>query len=413
MPLFISISLTPPTESPAEDIGSGRYSGTYFIDRWGQGSFDFLFVDPVLDKQLRSQAGIPLLMDAKVEQRTNPGSAIIRGVGKVAKLPRSVQLKITWCDVKGGDIDTRMLRIRSGSRANLKVELTNLTEKQIDLKDHPIILAIREHHPCSSGKGEKYDNDPLGFWSQRETYELDSGESWCFVDALFFLKELDAAIKLKDGGARVYRTPAGPKLNSGTTFAWSIPITAIPTNEYEVWVAFDQSRLVDIANPKQQRSEVFSNVLRLDSLSEKPNEWDGLQVGLSQTPSETKSTLTSTLTASFKNVSKEKISFFVPQVNGETDLSRDTLFYDVSGTRIGPLVNQNRRTLGGASEIELARGEERLFKIAPPADTAIARLAFYNNRFRSKANEIKGVKYGYIFSQHVIVSDQIHFDAAE
>ncbi|MFA5795499.1 MAG: hypothetical protein WC980_10600 [Candidatus Brocadiia bacterium] len=140
--------------SQAEDMpNQGVFRGYFFVDRWGQGVFDYLYVDPGLFPQLKQDEWRPVTVTAtSIVQWMNPGGAMIKKISQV-ELPEQPQFNI-----KLGLINET---ITYGGSAILWVGITNNSKSNHTLYKRDLKLNITVHKRGTLPGGEKVERDTI------------------------------------------------------------------------------------------------------------------------------------------------------------------------------------------------------------------------------------------------------------
>jgi hypothetical protein len=108
----------------AETLPSaGTFDGHFFVDRWGQGVFDYFFVDDALVSRLPKQWRPIRLSSDRIHQWMNPGGAMIKHLGEVqdvAAPPIRIRLAV----------DSPVIAV--GEKTILHVFVENTGDRELD-----------------------------------------------------------------------------------------------------------------------------------------------------------------------------------------------------------------------------------------------------------------------------------------
>ena len=112
----------------------GTFEGYFFIDRWGQGVFNYFFVSPELSNSLDKLKDNPLrIVATEINQPMNPGGAMILKIESINPLAKPhLQL--------GLDVSKQV--IGYGKQTKLTVVIENNSDKPVSLYRRDLLLAI-------------------------------------------------------------------------------------------------------------------------------------------------------------------------------------------------------------------------------------------------------------------------------
>jgi hypothetical protein len=380
----------------AENIFPGKYQGVYHRDRWRQHRFGFLFVSPKLESKLASYRGLPISLDAtEIDQPISPGGAMIAKIGAIRKLPRPLDLKISWRSPSAGP--TPVLRqIQQGDAIELDVKATNLLSRPFALNEKMVqtcFLTLAVHAPSGPGM-----SDSLDYWSRHETYwqfhRLGDEPALTICERPVNLAPRDATLKVSSFGPPYspYRPEDAPVLKSRGSHTWTTRIEDLPPNEYELSIEY---RLYD--EEAETHFTVESNVLRLDVLAGEPIVWKGLKIDLNRAAAGHRIPLEARLT----NHADHPLRFNLEKCDGKLDLSGHLVCYDREGERLSALKSGPRET----QPVRLEPNDVLTIPVECPPNTALARVAFRHvyHLPKAKAGDVN-LDFGYAFSPHLWIA---------
>ncbi len=375
----------------AERILPGVQRGTYHIDRWGQHRFSYLFVSPELEKTLKPYLRTPVILEAtEVRQWMNPGGAIIMRVGKVEKLPMPVKISLSWQEPKKGP--TALLRrVPAGGSIKVKVTVTNRSHQKLLLDGRNFYLSFYLHHPSGAGF-----SDPMDFWAMHESYTpfgSDKERRLCkrMTNLLPHDQTFNASV-LPIAYSPYPRIENAHTLKQGESHSWTVTLEKLPANEYELAALYDYPE-------RQHPYPIFSNVLRVDALTDKPLRWQGLEVELKPDGERQGSAgQPIPLQVRFKNTTQKPLRFGWVKIGQRVDLSDALLCYDEKGTLLPLPIPAGKRRV---ETIRLEPGKSLSVQVEAPAHTAVARVVFgHCVVVRDTQPDETPVSTGYILSSH-------------
>jgi hypothetical protein len=174
----------------------------------------------------------------------------------------------------------------------------------------------------------------------------------------------------------------------------------LPANEYEVSIEYGH-----FLEKKKGHRYIFSNVLRLDVLSDKPKSWQGLAVGLepdvTRRPRDGQSI---PMRLRFKNTGDQPLRFGLGRAARRWYASADVLVcYDVQGTFLPLPKPKAKQTV---QSLRLEKGKDLTIAVDLPGQTRTARVVFHHRfdvRKSAKPDERVLDADIYVFSRHVLL----------
>ena len=157
----------------------GTFTGYFFVDRWGQGWFDFLFVAPELKDRIPQQSWRPIkLTTSDIHQIMNPGAGLIRRIDRIEELSEpTLQVKLS--------VDRKA--IAHGQSTTVHVLVENHSDSKVELyrRDFRLLTTVHRRGEDPAGKVDRdeiYDcfNNPYG-----TGFEKDSLLRATMSDSLF------------------------------------------------------------------------------------------------------------------------------------------------------------------------------------------------------------------------------------
>jgi hypothetical protein len=265
------------------------------------------------------------------------------------------------------------------------------------------------HVPSLPRNTERYDKDPLGFWSWHE------GLHW--LPPLVFKSNPDAKVALSRieiheatchlaGGdetleiARGMRpseaASAAPTLEPGGSAAWTVRITGLPSNEYELVAAVE--KFLDV----RDRLEVQSNSLLLDVLQSRPGDLDGVTVDLAVPDDAANEKRETRAKVTFTNPGDVTRILYLPSVKDAVNLNDFVMCFDADGRRILSAPTEDfthQRTL-------IPPNKSHSVEVTLLSKTHRARLAWFAGTYsiKDKMTDGKRVPAGYFLSPHITLA---------
>ncbi len=390
----LGVAVWPAGPASAESVAPGTYRGTYRVDRWGQRRFGFLFVSPKLHGRLKPFAGAPLAIKAtRIYQPLNPSGAMVTKIGGIEKLQSPLAMSIAWQEPKAGPTEA-LRRVAAGGRVKLRVKATNRSGERQPLGKAEIYLVFHFHHPSGAGTA-----DPMGYWSMHnslwDVQEIAGGRTFSVCEETADLVPPDQALDARSlrASSPQRHSPAAPSLAPGESHAWTVTVTNLPANEFE---------LTAVHSHYDRAAEAYvrgvSNVLRLDALAEEPLRWQGLEANLKATRASGKAPGPE-LEIRLTNRGERPLRFALEEAGGALDWSRALLCYDRPGTFLPVTAPKGE---WGSRQVRLEPGEAFEATVDAPKGTALARLAFYHRVVIQDARPgERALGNGYVFSPHV------------
>lgn len=381
----------------------GQESGTFWVDRWGQGRFGMLvdFVDESLFPKLRPHVGIPIhLFQPWIDLEDPDSPTCLTKLGSIQPLPQPVSIRLKWME----NGESPVCRLRDSQDAIFQVEVTNRGAEEVSLSSYDLMLLVTVRHPPANGGGYTIYGGTGDYGSGRlrrrgvlryfaryaNLGPQDSEFPWCPVS------------NLND------RPPGGPvQVQPSKTHAWKVTISnSAPKqhefdhwlpNEYEIMVRYRKSGTRD----ESGGSYTFSNPLSLDVLTDEPRQDDVMEMSMRlRENAEIKPGQPVPLEIVFRNKLKKELRFpFSKGTPDDLDLSDFLFCYDKDG-RVLPLTKK----VSGSMEIVVPVNEPFVFPIDAPEGTVVARAVFLDGKYSpatdDKVFNLERYAWGWHWSEH-------------
>ena len=373
------------TSAPTES-----FSGTFWIDRWGQGRFppSVDYVNEALFPKLRDHTGIPILLTQAIARpETVPGDLCLTEFEGLDHLPRAVSIQLGWTTPDGRIANESIIRTRNPQDLSFIVVVTNNENFDLTLtaKDFDFVLGSR--HPGSfGGYGSNTAVRKRGILRNHST-----GAPLAPQDTKYTLQLMNDVTHPHLDELHDIQVP----VKAGATVSWTVTISDSEPNEYELMVIFskdDEPRI--IAGPS-----VYSNRLSLDVLTNEPRKDDVVEMHVRQREnSELKPGQPVPLEIVFHNRSETELAFpFSKGTTDDLDLS-DMLFCYASDGHLLPITSK----VAGPMEIRISVNESFTLPVDAPAGTVVARAVFYNSDSPQKISSDDPGRFirGWHWSEH-------------
>ena len=378
-------------EGPATTSASTEsFSGTFWIDRWGQGRFppSVDYVNEALFPKLRDHTGIPILLTQAIAwPETVPGDLCLTEFEGLDHLPRAVSIQLAWTNPDAGTVDESIIRTRHSQDLSFKVQVTNNEDFDLTLtaKDFDFLRSVR--HPGNfGGYGSNTDARRRGILRNHST-----GAPLAPQDTKYTLKLMNDLTHPHLDELYDIQVP----VKAGATVSWTVTISDWEPNEYELMVVFSKDDEPRISGGPS----VYSNRLSLDVLTNEPRKDDVVEMHVRQREnSELKPGQPVPLEIVFHNRSETEMVFpFSKGTKDDLDLS-DMLFCYGSDGHLLPITSK----VAGPIEIRISVNESFTLPVDAPAGTVVARAVFYNSDFSSKISSDDPGRFlhGWHWSEH-------------
>ena len=256
----------------------------------------------------------------------------------------------------------------------------------LSLSPGGLFLNLFRFHPAATDKSGR-----IGYFSER-------GSGARSVELLPKDQTLDVSqIRARRPQPKVQ---TGEFLKPGVSRTWSVAVTNLPANEYEVNIGYSY-----YLKKKKGYRDIFSNVLRFDVLADKPKSWQGLDVGLepdvTRRPPDGRSI---PMRLRFRNTGDQPLRFALRTAGRRWDVSSDVLVcYDARGTFL-PLPTKLKGN--PVQPLRLEKGKDLTIPVDLPGQTRTARVVFHHRftvRKSVKPDERVLGSNIYVFSRHLLL----------
>ena len=362
-----------PNDAPTPpSIPTESFSGTFWIDRWGQGRFppSVDYVNESLFPRLSKHSGIPVrLTQAIAWPETVPGYSCLTEFEGLEQLPQPITIQLSWKTHDVGRAVESIVRTRRPHDLSFTVQVTNNTDLDLMLtaKDFDLVLGIR--HPGNyGGYGSNKAVRKRGILRNHST-----GTPLAPEDTQYALQLMNDVTHPHLDELYDIQVP----VKAGATVSWTVTISDWEPNEYELMVVFSKDDEPRISGGPS----VYSNRLSLDVLTNEPRKDDVVEMHVRQREnSELKPGQPVPLEIVFHNRSETEMVFpFSKGTTDDLDLS-DMLFCYGSDGHLLPITSK----VAGPIEIRISVNESFTLPVDAPAGTVVARAVFYNSDFSSK-----------------------------
>lgn len=380
--------------------GATSYSGTFFVDRWGQGRFvpQGFIDDKLLIKMINYEFMPVRIISPHVTGEDYKGPSYLTDFETIEPLPHLAAIRVDWSDLLAQGASARIRRIGRAQDAQFSIELENISAHDIVVDSDHLSLLVTVRHPPESYLPWK--DQSLGWFHPRKGGPVRAIRS-CSLETSIAAHD----VVIEPGRSHldcssVSKEPVQIKAND--KYSWKVTLSNWDPNEYELNVRYrsEQNRKAGVYYSNRDRYDpenfVTSNAISLDVLTDQHRSNCRLELSVRiRERREYAPEKPVPLEIVFRNNDEREMEL-LPRV-GQSDLDMGNLIFCYGDDgRLLPLPSN----AVAPKKLVIPPGETFVLPVDGPAGTVVARAVYYNNRYATQPSDKLRSFGGWHWSEH-------------